>query len=220
MATITGTALIDRTSVILQDTTNIRWPRSELLGWLNDGQREIVLHKPNAYIKNQVITLANGSKQTLPSDGVALIDVPRNQAGNAIRVVSREILDAQIPGWHASASSSVTKHYVYSPLDPKTFYVYPPSSGNNVDLVYAASPTDIAEGATILVDDIYATALINYMLFRAYSKDAEYASNKVQADSFYGQFQALLGAKVTAETITAPNQALAAFNPNVPASQK
>ena len=72
----------------------------------------------------------------------------------------------------------------------------------------------------ILVDDVYATALINYMLYRAYSKDAEYAANAAQATAFYQQFMALLGAKVTAETVTAPNQALAGFNPNVPATQK
>lgn len=221
MSTITAGVLIDRTSIILQDTTNIRWPRIELLGWLNDGEREIVLHKPNAYIKNVQTPLAAGSKQNLPVDGVSLIDVPRNVAGPAIRVVSREILDAQTPGWHTGIPQVTTKHYVYSPLDPKTFYVYPPSTGTgSVDLVYAASPADVGEASTILVDDVYATALINYMLYRAYSKDAEYAANSAQATAFYSAFMALLGAKVTAETVTSPNQALGGFNPNIPASQK
>jgi hypothetical protein len=223
MSTITAGALIDRTAIILQDTTSIRWPRIELLGWLNDGEREIVLHKPNAYIKNVPTSLTSGSKQALPLDGVSLIDVPRNVGGAAIRVVSREILDAQTPNWHITSPAVAIKHYVYSPLDPKTFYVYPPSSGgSSVDLVYAASPTDIVEGATILVDDVYATALINYMLYRAYSKDAEYAANAAQATAFYGQFMTLLGAKVTAETVTAPAQALSVggFNPNIPATQK
>jgi hypothetical protein len=159
----------------------------------------------------------------LPVDGVSLIDVPRNVGGPAVRVVSREILDAQTPGWHQAVPANTIKHYVYSPLDPKTFYVYPPSSGvSQVDLVYAASPIDVVEGATILVDDVYATALINYMLYRAYSKDAEYAANAAQATAFYSQFMTLLGAKVTAETITSPGQALGqgGFNPNIPATQK
>jgi len=222
MSTITAGALIDRSSIILQDTTNIRWPRPELLGWLNDGEREIVLHKPNAYIKNVATALTSGSKQALPLDGVSLIDVPRNVNGNAIRVVSREILDAQTPGWHTSTPNAVIKHYVYSPLDPKTYYVYPPSTGagSNVDLVYAAAPADVSEGSSILVDDVYATALINYMLYRAYSKDAEYAANATAATAYYQQFMTLLGAKVTAETVTSPNQALGGFNPNLPASQK
>lgn len=223
MSTITAGALIDRTSIILQDATNIRWPRVELLGWLNDGEREIVLNKPNAYIKNVPTPLAAGTKQNLPVDGVSLIDIPRNVGGPAVRVVSREILDAQTPAWHQAVPANTIKHFVYSPLDPKTFYVYPPSSGvSQVDLVYAASPTDVTEGSTILVDDVYATALINYMLYRAYSKDAEYAANAAQATAFYGQFMTLLGAKVTAETVTSPAQALGqgGFNPNIPATQK
>jgi hypothetical protein len=221
MSTITAAALINRTSIILQDTTNIRWPRDELLGWLNDGEREIVLHKPNAYIRNVPTGLTTGSKQALPVDGVSLIDVPRNVNGNAVRVVSREILDAQSPGWHVSTQAVAIKHYVYSPLDPKTYYVYPPSNGSSsVDLVYAASPGDIGEQSLILVDDVYATALINYILYRAYSKDAEYAANSAQAAAFYQQFMTLLGAKVTAETVTSPNQALGGFNPNIPATQK
>jgi hypothetical protein len=224
MPTTIAGALIDRTAIILQDATNVRWPRTELLIWLNDGQREIALHKPNAYIKNVPTALALGSKQTLPADAISLIDIPRNVNGPAVRVVSREILDAQSPGWHTLTPAAAIKHYMYSPLDPKTYYVYPPATVTpaaiSVDLVYAASPTDVLEGAPILIDDVYATALVNYILYRAYSKDAEYAANAALASGYYGQFMTLLGAKVAAETATAPAQALGGFNPNVPATQK
>jgi hypothetical protein len=140
--------------------------------------------------------------------------------GSAIRVVSREILDAQTPGWHIGIPQPATKHYVYSPLDPRR------STSIHRRMVLAAwtlstpLPSRHRGSIMILVDDVYATALINYMLYRAYSKDAEYAANAAQATAFYQQFMALLGAKVTAETVTAPNQALAGFNPNVPATQK
>jgi hypothetical protein len=147
MSTITAATLIDRSAIILQDATNVRWPRPELLGWLNDGERELVLHKPNAYIKHVPVVLVLGSKQTLPVDAVSLIDIPRNVNGPAVRVVSREILDAQSPGWHTSTPAAAIKHYAYSPLDPKTFYVYPPATTTpspiSVDLVYAASPGNV-----------------------------------------------------------------------------
>jgi hypothetical protein len=224
MSTILAGALIDRVAVLLQDSTNVRWPRPELLNWLNDGERETVLHKPNAYIKNVPVALVLGSKQTLPVDAVSLIDIPRNVNGAAVRVVSREILDAQSPGWHTMQPAAAIKHYMYNPLDPKTFYVYPPATTTpaaiSVDLVYAASPADVAENAPILVDDVYATALVNYIMYRAYSKDAEYAANAALATAYYGQFMTLLGAKVAAEQVTAPAQALGGFNPNIPATQK
>lgn len=229
MATTTVSSLLNRAAVILQDPTNIRWPQAELVDWLNDGQREIALYKPNAFVKNAAQQLVSGTKQSLPSDGVSLIDVVRNlgtdgqTAGNAVRMVSREILDAQVPGWHAGAASASVKHFVYTPLDPKTFYVYPPQPVTGmgyVEMIYVASPTNAAIGGTITLDDIYVSALLNYVLFRAYSKDAEYAANAQLATAYYTQFQGILQGKVSAEGASNPNQALAPMNPNLPGSTK
>lgn len=229
MATITVSSLLSKAAVILQDPTNIRWPQSELLDWLNDGQREVALFKPNAFVKNVPMQLAGGTKQGLPPDGVSLVDVVRNMGANGttpgyvVRMVSREILDAQLPSWHSSATSTVAKHFVYTPLDPKSFYVYPPQPSTGmgyVEVVYVAAPSDAVANGNITLDDIYVTALLNYLLYRAYSKDAEYAQNKELATAYYGTFQALLQGKVTAEAASNPNQALAPMNPNVPGSQK
>jgi hypothetical protein len=229
MATITVSSLLTRVAVILQDPTSIRWPQVELLDWLNDGQREIALFKPNAFTKNIPKQLIAGTKQTLPTDGVALIDLPRNlgadglTAGNAVRLVSREILDSQLPGWHASTPAAAAKHFVYTPLDPKTFYVYPPQPATGmgyVEMVYVAAPTDATLVSTITVDDIYSTALMNFILSRAYAKDAEFAANASLATGYYGQFQGLLQGKVSAEMGANPNQALSPMNPNLPGSTK
>lgn len=229
MATITVSSLLTRVAVILQDPTNIRWPQAELLDWLNDGQREVALFKPNAFTKNIPVQLVAGTKQTLPTDGVALLDLPRNLGaagttpGNAIRLVSREILDSQLPGWHATTAAAAVKHFVYTPLDPKTFYVYPPQPATStgfVELVYVASPTDATLVSTITLDDIYGTALQSYVLSRAYSKDAEFAANLGLAQGYYAQFQGLMQGKVGAEMSANPNQALSPMNPNLPGSTK
>jgi len=221
MATYTVTNLLNRASTLLQDPTNIRWPQAELVDWLNDGQREIAAFKPNAFVKNESFTLAAGSKQVLPAAGISLVDVPRNSNGNAIRVVSREILDAQIPDWHTKTGTAV-KHYTYTAHDPKTFYVYPAVSGGSVDIIYVSAPTDASIGGNITLDDIYAAALLNYVMYRAYSKDAEYAQNPALAKAYYDAFQAQLGGKATAEGVSNPNQTMGAggFNPNLPGSNR
>ncbi|MFM1990231.1 MAG: hypothetical protein RJA99_3188 [Pseudomonadota bacterium] len=229
MAVTTVASLLNRAAVVLQDPTNIRWPQSELLDWLNDGQREIALFKPNVFVKNIPVQLVAGTKQALPADGVSLIDVVRNMGtngstpGDAIRVVTREILDAQIKNWHSSTASATAKHYVYTPLDPKTFYVYPPqpSTGmNQVEIIYVASPTDATLVSTITIDDIYMTALLNYILFRAYTKDAEYANNAQLATAYYTQFQAIMQGKTASEVASNPNASLGGFNPNLPGGTK
>lgn len=231
MAVTTVASLLSRAAVILQDPTSIRWPQTELLDWLNDGQREIALFKPNVFVKNTTVQLVAGTKQSLPADGVSLIDVVRNMGTNgstpgaAIRVVTREILDAQISNWHSSTASAVVKHYVYTPLDPKTFYVYPPQptgagTQNQAEVVYVASPTDATLVSTITIDDIYMTALLNYILFRAYTKDAEYANNAQLAQLYYTQYQAILQGKTASELAANPNASLGAFNPNLPGGTK
>lgn len=207
MSTITTTALITKVSMILQDPTNIRWTQDELLGWLNDAQSEIVLYKPNACVKNVDMTLVAGTKQTIPADGVGFIDVPRNTGGDAVRATNRQILDAQIPNWHASSrANSKVVHYCYSPYNPRTFYVFPPSpGGNSVEIIYTASPTAATLGGVISIDDIYSTAIINFILYRAYTKDAEYAENFAAAQAYYQAFTTQITGKNNSEVVTDPN---------------
>lgn len=209
----------------LQDAQFVRWTIDELLGYLNQGQVEVALYKPNASVTSIAYQLTQGSKQTLPSGGLSLIDVVRNMGtdgatpGAAIRVVSRGVLDAQIPGWHlSSAANTVVKHYTYTPLDPLHYYVYPPQPGSGrqfVELVYSSQPGDVAANGglmptgTINIPDIYGPALYNYVMFRAYSKDAEYAADANLAQVYYGAFQQQLLGKVTAEKVTMPTKGAA-----------
>lgn len=229
MATITVASILTKVTTILQDASNVRWSADELILWLNDAQRELVLYKPNAYVISTAVKLVQGTKQSIPSSAVSLIDIVRNMGtngttpGNSIRAVSREILDTQVPNWHAVTPSATAKHFVYTPLDTKNFYIYPPQPATNqgyVEMVYVALPTDAVSGGVITLDDIYVTALISYILFRAYSKDAEFAGNATLAATYYQQFQGLTQGKINSEMASNPNQALAPFNPNVPGSMK
>ena len=156
MPTVTVASLMGKASIILKDDDQTRWPTTELLGWINDGQREIVLYKPNACTKNISVPTVAGTKQTLPTDGVQLVDISRNMGaspgttpGRAIRLTYREILDVREPDWHTKTPSAVVQHFTYNPLDPKTYYVYPPQPATGmgyVDMVYAAIPDDCVIG--------------------------------------------------------------------------
>ena len=224
---ITGASIISRAGTILQDTTNVRWPVSELVQWFNDGQREIVLLKPEASVTNTVHQLTSGNtKQTLPSAAIRLIDVVRNMGaagatpGDAVRLVMREVLDAQRPGWHAETGAAAIKHYMFDRRDPKTFYVFPkPSSAIYLEVIYAVAPTDVTElngvvSGNLALDDIYSNAVLDYILYRAYSKDAEYAANAQRAAAHYQQFTASVGARTATDGALSP-VANSVYNPNV-----
>lgn len=224
-------ATISRAAQILQDTTSVRWPEAELVGWLNDGQREVVLIRPDASVTNaSAILTANSTKQTLPNGGIRLLDVVRNMGadgltpGNVVRLVSREVLDAQIPTWHSDAGQAAIKHFCHDPRDPKHFYVYPRPHATTVvqaEVLYSSAPADcvlpsVTPSAVISLDDVYGNALLDYVLYRAYSKDAEYAANVPRAAGHYGAFASSLGIKTKADLFTSPAAFAPPFNPNVP----
>ena len=223
---IAAQSIIRRAVETLQDTTSVRWPVNELVRYLNDGQREIVLYRPDSMVTNATVTCVEGTKQTLPTNGAKLIEVIRNAAATSakksVRMINREILDAQTPGWHSITKSVNILHFMYDPRDPKTFYVYPPATAEaKLDIVYAAYPTDITEPAdgslysdvsgSISLPDIYGNAVLDYILYRAYTKDSEYAGNAQRAQGHYAAFNNALGNEIKATVAVAPNSV---GNPN------
>lgn len=192
MGSVTTTSVITRASTLLNDPENIHWTQAELIDWLNDGQREIALYRPSACVRNTDVQLVTGTKQKLPADGNSLVDIPRNTDGAVIRPVDRRDLDAFQPDWHSpSKAKNKVEHYCYTPADPKTFYVYPASpGGNSVELIYNANPAQVGIGNAIAVDDIFVSALVDYILFRAFAKDTDYAPNTTNATAHYNAFLA------------------------------
>jgi hypothetical protein len=211
---LTVSDVLLRASDIIQDQTNVRWPQEELLRYLNDARREISIARPDLYATTSTVTLTGGgTRYALPSDGVRLIDVTRNMpsgaAGKAIRVVEREILDAQKPDWHTETASAVVKHFMYDERNPRQYYVYPPATaGHQIEIVYGQTPTDISVLSTPLSqEDIYTGAIVDYICYRAFSKDSEYAGNAQRAQAHYQQFMNALGLGNKVNQITSPNTA-------------
>lgn len=227
MGTITAKYIIDKASVQLLDPTNARWTRSELLGWVNDGQRQIIIITPSATNKVATKKLDAGTRQTIPSDGWALLELIRymgpdgTKPGRAIRVTSRELIDSFNPDWHSECQTIMPKHYVFDQQDQTVFYVYPPNTGKGyVQLNYSPVPVDLTtENDTIVISDMFQTALLDYVLYRANSKDAEYAPGLQLAQGYLQTFMASMGVKSTAETTNSPNQQFAPKNPDNPGSE-
>ena len=221
--TLTGANLVASIQDILQDTTSIRWPEAELLRYINDAQREVCNLRPESTATTANTALVVGTKQSLPSGGLRLIRVTRNMSsaagnatgGRAVRLVDVDILNTQEPNWHDptvsgdAAHTTTVKHYIFDEDNPRSFYVYPGASSTStfLEIVYSAAPTDLANtSATLHVDDIFANAVIDYVLFRCYLKDAEYAGNQQRAGTHFQLFSSSLGAGGQAQFNLSPNQ--------------
>lgn len=227
MSIITAQSIIDKASTLLLDIGNTRWTRAELLGWINDAQRQIVLLQPNATNKVSTLRLAAGTRQSIPSDGWTLLGVIRymgtdgTRAGRAVRLVSQQVMDAYNPNWHAATPSVVPQSYIFDQQDQTVFYVYPPNTGNGyVQINYSPEPVDLtSESQTIGVRDIFQTAILDYVLYRACSKDAEYAPGLALASGYLQTFMATMGIKSETEVKNSPNQNLQPRNPSTPGTE-
>jgi|TARA_R100000951_G_C2620813_1_gene174396 hypothetical protein len=223
MGTLTGANLISRIQDSLQDTTGVRWTEAELLRYINDAQREVVNFKPQASADHSNVQLATGTEQSIPDVALSLIKVVRNMSATggsatgkkSIRLVDEDILNSIEPDWHDptvtgdAAHGSVIKHYIFDPDDPRRFYVYPGvKSGSNayVELITSRSPTDLsATSSTIYIDDIYGNALVDYVLFRCYMKDSEFAGNAQRASQHYQLFLNSVSSGISSKNLINPN---------------
>ena len=80
--------------------------------------------------------------------------------------------------------------------------------------MYSAYPTDVPEpvdGSTfetvtgqLSLPDIYGNVLQDYILYRAYMKDSEYAGNAQRAQAHYAAFANALGIEIKATVAVAP----------------
>lgn len=232
---LTAQSIVQRAVQVLQDSTSVRWTVDELVRWLNDGQREVILYRPDANSKVSTGTLIVGSRQDMTTmTGVSnnnpakLIRAIRNMAATslkkAVRLVEREILDAQQPGWHNLTGSVDVVHYIFDEEDPRAFYVYPPATAlAQLELVYSAYPVDVAVPASggdfttvtgnISIADIYGNVLLDYILYRAYLKDSEFAGNVQRAIAYQQSYGAALGLEIKGTFAVSPNMTTT-YNPN------
>ncbi len=218
--------IITRAGTILQDNTYVRWMLPELADWLNEAQRATVLAKPSANASAVLISLAEGTLQTLDAQYLHLLRIMRNVrdvgpprlGGRAIRPTSRELLDSSSPNWHDPTEwrfRDEARQYIYEEQNPREFYVFPGNDGTGtIEAVVSTLPTEIV--ATDDVDDIasygqeiglpepYAPVLLDYVLYRAFAKD-DVAAESARSRIHYNDFAAALGLKIQVEQQVSPN---------------
>lgn len=187
---LTAQNILSRSAIIVQDMTSVRWPESEMLGWLNDSRRELAVVRPDIYSTIATQSLDAGAKQMLPTGGLRLMDVPRNTSGPAITITKRGFLDQQNPGWHQMTASTTVKHFMLDERAMNTYWVYPPAaSGASVEVIYQQAPTDYTTTSNLTAyEELYGGAMVDYICYRAFSKDSEYAGSAERAIAHYNQF--------------------------------
>lgn len=219
-------SVYERLKVLLSDTDNnrpSRWTDDELRYWLEDGLAEIMTFKPEAFALYETLTLDPGSKQDVDVGIYRILDVYQNVGdndvpGEVITFIKRDQLDNAFRDWHREDPSEVIEQLAYDPMMPSIFHVYPPpfksvkinvSTARFPKIIEKEDGTAPAEIITVTNDNNtsrpfsleYRTPLVDYMAYRAYSKNATIA-NQALAEKFYARFVRFLGGKDEADLMT------------------
>jgi hypothetical protein len=225
MATVKVVDLIVRAKTLLQDEDSVRWTVAELQYWLNDAYKETIGLRPDANTQTAEYTCVAGPRQVLTGsfpNAIRLVEVVRNLATTSnkysVRLTDRRSLDTQRRSWYSDTPSASVEMYMFDPRTPKEFLVYPPATtAARLEVIYSVLPAEHtlsdaqllnpATAETIRIDDIFATALFDYMLYRAYSKDSEQTAMMQRAVAHYQAFQNALGIKQQVDAASQPGVA-------------
>lgn len=207
-ATTDAKDIVTRAKTLYNDLTGVRITDSNWLLWVNDGQLEIAMYKPDASTKRVPMTTILGTAQTIPYDGIQLIDVVRNMGngstpGQTIRKIERLTLDSLFPNWHADTPAT-PKYYAYEEIDPRTFWLYPASTITSIEILYGAIPGTLADlntGTKLTIRDHYKNILLDYLLYRAYLQDTS-AASIAKANGYQQAFYNALGVRAQTEEVT------------------
>lgn len=212
---------------LLIDEDNTRWTLPELAGYLNDGLLEVANKKPTATSTTITINLKQGTLQSIDTKYNQFLRAVRNisnkdgsdKGGMVITTVDRATLDAVDPYWHDESFNpprTDVRHFIFDETDPYAFYVYPPNSGNGrIEVVVSKVPAKVepngsvdsidSYNVTVDIRETYKNTLIDYVMYRAHSKDNQIASSAQRAVAYYQQFMNSLGLKLQNEMRMSPN---------------
>ena len=207
--------ILQNVNFVLDDPNDVKYSLTQKIAAINSALQALVSYRPDAASYTTMMLLVAGTRQTLPSDGVRLLKVIRNRgqrglsdAGRAIRKADMLVQDALIPDWHETTGQTVIDEYFYDSITPKDFYVYPPAPVSpviGVDISYVrVLPTISASTDTLPVDDYFAPAIQEWMLYSIMGSDDEQNPNYAVARSHQSTFFQLLQIKAASDGAVNP----------------
>lgn len=192
-----------------EDAASYRWPDAELIDYLNAGLRQIVVLVPMA---NTVETIEDTgtsrvARQELPAGGIKFIRVGRNYADDGttpqgtVRYCEKNVLDSFDTDWEYDSAikadgANFFEHFCHDSREPKVYYLYPPPAADNkrYAAIYSAVPTAItATTDTFPLDDEYINGAIQYVVYRAFTKEARQTFPDAYRNELWQNFLVALG---------------------------
>ncbi len=217
--------IISRVILTYHDEDYSRITKHQYLQLLDDALMHLVLTRPDVHTIKRVVQLEAGTKQQIPMDGYALVDIYANMVhidgtewgiGKPVFQVDRKDLD-YFSSWHTAVPTKYQiTEFAYDKRSPKHYWVSPPVADGetiHVEMEYSygfpqyselsLSFEDVLE-AQIDVDELYRTPIVNYMLYLLFSTDSTSQFDTQIATKYEKSFYQGLGVEYSASVDVVP----------------
>ena len=226
---VTGTTIKNavRRELIAPDAAE--YTDDDLLYYINDAQFAVTLLRPDAKAQIAYAKVRRGVTQSLTpasmyEDGIgadALVRPVRRLQSISHNVmtgttisgpIARADMDAFNQTLHADTSlAEEADNFAYNKENPLTYYLYPGISAAGVDrfiqVEVSVVPLALAALTSPLdIDDVYQPAIMEWAIFRAWSRDSERSPTGRRAMTRFRNFFSLMGVSIQADSFINPQQ--------------
>lgn len=209
-------SVIDEVAGLLNDRESgfehVRWSEPDLLEHMNDAIMQAYLVRPQLFAHTETVALVPGSRQTLPN-GCTLQRVAGGAGSGASTKPARKLDESLLAIYgdlacSCSCSGWNLDGFTSNASDPNTFYVDPPvpddGQKHEATIVCLQEPSEItasksADGsytytpADLPIKGKLHNAVVEWMLYRAYSVDMESSQSDRKMAFHLRHFYEMLG---------------------------
>ena len=198
----------------LRDTGFVRWTKADHYQYITAAKRTLVMIRPDAFsVTVPFCLIPFSTRQQLPSNGVSVIDIVRNMGadgntpGAPVTVTTKAALDESNINWHTDTWTTEVTNFCFDERSNRSLFITPPpANGVFVELVYSKLPVPVVADTDVIdTDDIFFTVLIDYCLFKAYSRNNDSQGDAEKAKMHLATFLSALGQSQQASMLMSPN---------------
>ena len=143
--------IINSVATTLLDTAHRGWPRSELVGYINEALAATAGAKPDFYTVEQDISMVAGITQALPEGGLSIFNVSKNVVSSrVVTQVDGALLDEANRWWPAATQEVDVEHFTADPRDPRRFSITPSMASSRAAARIASSSARLCVSITAL----------------------------------------------------------------------
>ena len=190
--------LVQDAAEILNDPNHDRWTYSNMVKWVNQAISAICNLNPSVHVEKRDLPLVEGAIQSLDASYSGFVRGLYTKVGGTTpgKTPVKGDLGAVTlinPSWMSDTPDNEIDEIMYDPDTPHTFFVYPPQPAATTNTLYAevgTIPPLKVPADTSPIPAKYDTAIVDYVLWRALSLDAEHASQDGRAAVHYNTYKA------------------------------